>query len=214
MEPLRSAGSARHSVDAMARRTAALINVLTGTEGPEHLEPTADPEAVGAVLRAYGEVASDDEHGAAERTGRAMGALDPLALSADDLIEMREAALRLRTVFAAEGVDEAAARLNELLALTEGRLRLSAHRGASPWHPHLDGDDDGPWGEWLLASSALALTVLIWDRQRPPGGICASTTCRNVFLTQGSGPVRRYCSRRCATRERVAAHRRAQRTDR
>ena len=32
---------------------------------------------------------------------------------------------------------------------------------------------------------------------------------QNAFITQGSGPERRYCSRRCATRERVAAHRRS-----
>ncbi|MGW5764750.1 CGNR zinc finger domain-containing protein, partial [Streptomyces tendae] len=49
---------------------------------------------------------------------------------------------------------------------------------------------------------------LVWDRQRPPGRTCASGSCRNVFIAQGSGPERRYCSRRCATRERVAAHRR------
>ncbi|WP_143667318.1 CGNR zinc finger domain-containing protein, partial [Streptomyces sp. ms184] len=58
--------------------------------------------------------------------------------------------------------------------------------------------------------SCLALTVLVWDRQRPPGRICASPSCPDVFINQGSGPDRRYCSRRCATRERVAAHRRQQ----
>ncbi len=45
-----------------------------------------------------------------------------------------------------------------------------------------------------------------------PGGPVeqdASPACRNVYLTLGSGPPRRYCSRRCATRERVAAYRRA-----
>ncbi|MGH3238957.1 MAG: CGNR zinc finger domain-containing protein [Spirillospora sp.] len=98
--------------------------------------------------------------------------------------------------------------LNGLLGRTRGRLRLTSHDGRSPWYPHLDGDDDAPWAEWFLASSCLALTVLIWDRQRPPGGICASPGCSNVYLTQGSGPPRRYCSRRCATRDRVAAHRR------
>ncbi|MFF3935248.1 CGNR zinc finger domain-containing protein [Streptomyces phaeofaciens] len=30
-----------------------------------------------------------------------------------------------------------------------------------------------------------------------------------MFVALGSGPERRYCSRRCATRERVAAHRRS-----
>ncbi|ESQ00657.1 Hypothetical protein B591_04849 [Streptomyces sp. GBA 94-10 4N24] len=49
----------------------------------------------------------------------------------------------------------------------------------------------------------------LWDRQLPPGAVCASASCQDVFLTQGAGPTRRYCSRRCATRERVAAHRRA-----
>ncbi|MGG7613608.1 CGNR zinc finger domain-containing protein, partial [Streptomyces sp. ZG43] len=81
--------------------------------------------------------------------------------------------------------------------------------GTAPWHPHLDSDDEAAWGEWLLASSCMALAVLLWDRQLPPGAVCASASCQDVFLTQGGGPTRRYCSRRCATRERVAAHRRA-----
>ena len=121
---------------------------------------------------------------------------------------LRAHAVPLREVFAAADADHAAAALNGLLGRTAGRLRLSSHHGRTPWHPHLDGDDDAPWAEWFLASSCLALTVLIWDAQRPPGGVCASPSCGNVYLSQGSGPPRRYCSRRCATRERVAAHRR------
>jgi predicted RNA-binding Zn ribbon-like protein len=165
----------------MARRTAALINVLTD----EHVQPGA----VATVLREYGET-------------------EPVELTSQDISQMYAAATRLREIFTADHVDLAAGRLNRLLADHTGPLRLSAHGGSSPWHPHLDRDDDGPWGEWLLASSCLALTVLLCDRQRAPGGVCASPSCRNVFITQGSGPQRRYCSRRCATRERVAAHRR------
>ncbi|QDY75934.1 CGNR zinc finger domain-containing protein [Streptomyces qinzhouensis] len=179
----RDGWSARHSVAAVAVRTAALVNVLSGPGDPA-------PEEVAAVLRAHGERVTD-------------------GLSVTDVARLREAAGRLRAVFAAEDVDAAAERLNALLPLSSGPLRLTSHGGDSPWHPHLDSDDDAPWGEWLLASSSLALTVLVWDRQRPPGGVCASPACEHVFLTQGSGPVRRYCSRRCATRERVAAHRRA-----
>ncbi|MET9670476.1 CGNR zinc finger domain-containing protein [Streptomyces sp. NPDC006475] len=182
MEPTNSDWSARHSVQAVALRTAALVNALSH-EG-------VSPRSVSTVLRAHGEG-------------------DAVELSERDVAEMRAAALQLREVFAADGTDEAAARLNRLLSLSTGALRLTSHGGRSPWHPHLDRDDDGPWGEWLLASSCLALTVIVWDRQRPPGGVCASPACGNVFLTQGSGPARRYCSRRCATRERVAAHRRA-----
>lgn len=180
--PDRAEWSTRLSVQATARRTAALVNALTQDAGPT-------PAELAALLREHGE------------TG-------PLRLTPEDVAEMREPARLLRQVFAAETADAAAAAVNRLLAMAPGPFRLTSHGGGTPWHPHLDRDDDGPWGEWLLASSCLALAVAIWDRQRPPGGVCASPSCGNVFLTQGSGLPRRYCSRRCATRERVAAHRR------
>ncbi|WP_415950937.1 CGNR zinc finger domain-containing protein [Streptomyces sp. KLOTTS4A1] len=174
--------STRHSVLATARRTAALVNVLA--------EDHPDPADVVDALRDHGET-------------------DPIDLAARDVADMHAAAALLRKVFAAEHADDAAAALNRLLRAHTGPLRLTSHGGSTPWHPHLDRDDNAPWSEWLLASSCMALTVLVWDRQRPPGRICESASCRNVFITQGSGPERRYCSRRCATRERVAAHRRS-----
>lgn len=174
--------STRHSVHTTAQRTAALVNALA--------DDSPDPADVADVLRAYGET-------------------DPIDLTPRDVAAMRAAAALLREVFAAEDADGAAAALNHLLRDHAGPLRLTSHGGSTPWHPHLDHDDDAPWDEWLLASSCMALAVLVWDRQRPPGRICASPSCQNVFITQGSGPERRYCSRRCATRERVAAHRRA-----
>ncbi|MEU6382317.1 CGNR zinc finger domain-containing protein [Streptomyces bauhiniae] len=175
--------STRHSVLMTAQRTADLINALADDD--------AAPADVAAVLRAYGETDVD--------------------LSPREVTGMRASAALLREVFAADGTDTAAATLNRLLHAHTGRLRLSSHDGTTPWHPHLDRADDAPWAEWFLASSCLALTVLLWDRRRPPGGTCASPSCGGVYVTQGSGPPRRYCSRRCATRERVAAHRRAKR---
>ncbi|QNP68406.1 CGNR zinc finger domain-containing protein [Streptomyces roseirectus] len=174
----------RHSPARTAHRTVALVNVLTTGE--------AGPEAVAAVLREYGEA-------------------DPLDLDAADVAGMRAAARRLREVFAAGNVDEAAGRLNHLLADACGPVRLTSHGGHTPWHLHLDRHDEAPWAEWFLASSCMTLAVLLWDRQRPPGGVCASTSCANVFLTGTSGTPRRYCAPRCATRERVAAHRKAAR---
>jgi predicted RNA-binding Zn ribbon-like protein len=192
--------STRHSVHAVARRTEALVNALTGQgrygsrgadgrDGRDGADGPA-PEEVARLLR---------EHGESE----------PVTVTPADVAELRTAALALREVFAAAGTDAAAAALNRLLARGTGPLRLTAHDGDSPWHPHLDRADDAPWGEWFLASSCLCLTVLLWERQRPPGGLCAAPGCGNVYLTLGSGVPRRYCSRRCATRERVAAHRRA-----
>jgi predicted RNA-binding Zn ribbon-like protein len=175
--------SSRHSVLTMAHRAAALVNVLTGGAPPA-------PQDVAAVLREYGEA-------------------EPIELTADDVEALRTAADVLREVFTVADTDEAATVLNRLLHAHTGPLRLSAHGGSAPWHPHLDQDDEAPWDEWFLASSCMALTVLLWDRQLPPGRTCASATCRNVFVSRGNRPERRYCSRRCATRERVAAHRRA-----
>ncbi|GHG09882.1 CGNR zinc finger domain-containing protein [Streptomyces filamentosus] len=172
--------SARHSTVAMALRTAALVNALA--------DPAAGPREIAGVLLAHGED-------------------PPLTVTAEDVPPMRAAAVRLREVFAAASVDEAAALLDPLLAARTGPLRLTSHGGASPWHPHLDASDDAPWPEWFLASGCLALAVLLWDRQAPPGRTCASARCGDVFVPHGSGPERRYCSRRCATRERVAAHR-------
>ncbi|MFF1695117.1 CGNR zinc finger domain-containing protein [Streptomyces sp. NPDC058257] len=171
----------RHSVLRTAQRAAALVNVLTTVETPT-------PEDVAAVLRAYGEA-------------------DPLDVSRQDVRQMRPVADSLRDVFASPDVDAAATRLNGLLAGGSGPARLTSHEGRTPWHIHLDSDDDAPWAEWFLASSCMAMTVLVWNRQRPPGGVCAARRCTDVFVTSG-GPPRRYCSGRCATRERVASHRR------
>src|SRR3954453_2566160 len=75
------------------------------------------------------------------------------------------------------------------------------------WHLHADAADDGPWGAWLVTSSALGLAALLAERQDVPGGLCASASCGKPFAHTGGGSPRRYCSPRCATRERVAAHR-------
>jgi hypothetical protein len=176
--------STRHSVLATARRTAALVNALA--------DPQPQPRTIADLLCAHGE------------TG-------PLHLTPADIRGMRTGAALLRDVFAAPDTDAAAHTLNRLLADHTGSLRLTSHHGSTAWHPHLDSRDDAPWAEWFLASSCMALTALVWNRQRPPGGLCAATGCHHVYLDEGSGRPKRYCSRRCATRERVAAHRRAQR---
>ncbi|WTG23447.1 CGNR zinc finger domain-containing protein [Streptomyces decoyicus] len=165
-----------------AQRAAALVNVLAGEK--------STPEDVAAVLREHGEA-------------------DPLEVSREDVKQMRVVAGSLRDVFTSPDVAEAATRLNRLLAEGSGPARLTSHGGRTPWHIHLDGDDEAPWSEWFLASSCMAMAVLIWDRQRPPGGVCASSRCTNVYVAGGSGAPRRYCSGRCATRERVASHRRS-----
>ncbi|MFJ7217167.1 CGNR zinc finger domain-containing protein [Amycolatopsis sp. NPDC098790] len=145
------------------------------------------PAAVAQVLRAHGE--------------------PDVRLSSDDLAELRAAAVSLREVFAAPDAASAASVLNALFAAYAGPPRLTDHEEGYGWHLHADAADDGPWGAWLVTSSALGLASLLAERQDVPGGLCASPSCGKPFAHTGGGSPRRYCSPRCATRERVAAHR-------
>ncbi|WP_246266737.1 CGNR zinc finger domain-containing protein [Nonomuraea typhae] len=169
-----------HSTKAMAARAVALCEALLWGE------PT--PDSVAGVLRAHGE-------------------REPLRLSPADVRAMRSAATGLVEVLGAETPAKAALLLNAILADAAHPPRLTDHGGATTWHLHVDRADDGPWAEWFLASSAMAFAVLLADHQRVPGGLCASASCGRPFLHLGGGSPRRYCTARCATRERVAAHR-------
>ncbi|MFB9203338.1 CGNR zinc finger domain-containing protein [Nonomuraea spiralis] len=169
-----------HSTRAMAVRAVELCVALL------HEQPTVS--SVTEVLRRHG------EHG-------------DLGLDDSDVAAMRAAAARLRDVLGAGDAGAAAGLLNGLLSEAARPPRLTSHRGTTSWHLHVDSGDDASWGEWFLASSAMALAVLVADHQRVPGGLCASAGCGRPYLDLGGGSPRRYCSARCATRERVAAHR-------
>jgi predicted RNA-binding Zn ribbon-like protein len=168
------------SARAAAQRAVDLLEVLSA--------PEPDVERVRAVLEAHGETGVD--------------------LTSGDVQALRAAAQELHEVFAARDVGEAADVLNRLLAKYAHPPWLTDHADGFGWHLHVDAADDGPWCAWLVTSSALGLAVLLADRQAPPGGLCAASGCGKPFAHWGGGSPRRYCSTRCATRERVAAHRR------
>lgn len=168
------------AVQALVDRTADLLNTLAA--------PDVTVGEVDAVLRAHGEI-------------------DPVT-TAQDVADLCAAAEQLRSALAADSLDSAAEQVNALLARTAYPPRLSNHGGAFSWHLHVDSDDEeAPLSEWFLASASMLLALLISDRQRLPGGVCAARGCELVFIDTAYGSRRRYCSRRCATRERVAAHR-------
>lgn len=173
------------SAIAAAQRAAALTAVLRPREPGQ---PVAVTDVV-RVLRDHGEP-------------------EPIELTDADIRQMRAVAADLHAVFAAPGTADAARQLNRLLRIWAGAPRLTAHDDTA-WHIHLDTTDSGPWAQWLATSSAMALATLLTDRQAKPGGLCAALDCRKPFADLGRGAPRRYCSARCATRTRVAAHRRA-----
>jgi hypothetical protein len=161
------------------QRAVDLLNVL--------LVPAPHPASVAQVLRDHGE--------------------PDVSLSPEEVGELRAAALELREVFAAPDVASAASVLNALFAAYAGPPRLTDHEEGYGWHLHADAADDGPWGAWLVTSSALGLASLLAERQDVPGGLCASPSCGKPYAHTGGGSPRKFCSSRCATRERVAAHR-------
>lgn len=124
----------------------------------------------------------------------------------DDLMDMKAVSRQLYVVFAAKSTQEAATTLNVILGKYGHAPRLSTH-DKTPWHMHVDSNDDASWSEWFAASSALALAVLLAEKQHNPAGLCASPSCGRPFIDLGKGGGRSYCSPRCATRERVAAYR-------
>ncbi|WP_033259551.1 MULTISPECIES: CGNR zinc finger domain-containing protein [Kitasatospora] len=140
------------------------------------------------------------------RHGERPAELAPDAFTDADLSELRDAARQLADLLAEPDPDAAAAALNATLAAHAVAPRLSRHDGHA-WHLHVDRADAG-WGEWLLASSALALAQLLTEHGRPVWGECAAPGCRTLHLGPGPGSPRRYCSPACASRTRVAEHRR------
>ncbi len=177
--PITSLGSATHA----AKRAADIVCIL---QNKDVHNPDVLIKRLNEVLEAYGE--HDSKVAQAEL---------------DDLVAVSG---KMYMVFAAQGVECTAMLLNTILAEYAHAPRLSSH-GNNPWHLHIDSSDHAPWAEWFAASSALALATLLAEKQRNPGGLCASQTCGRPFIDLGKGGGRNYCSPKCSTRERVAAYR-------
>ncbi|MCK7626160.1 CGNR zinc finger domain-containing protein [Streptomyces sp. RS10V-4] len=141
------------------------------------------------------------------RHGESPADLTERAFTERDADALRGAAARITAVLTETDTDRAAHALNDLLAACGARPRLSRH-GGHPWHLHVDRGDEASWADWFLASSALALAQILTEYGRVPWGECAAAGCTVLYLGTGPGSARRYCSSACATRERVAAHRR------
>ncbi|GGU48619.1 hypothetical protein GCM10010211_11060 [Streptomyces albospinus] len=117
---------------------------------------------------------------------------------------------RVACLLAESDVDRVALAINALLAECGARPHLSRH-GGHPWHLHVGRGDDASWADWFLASSALALAQVLTEYGRVPWGECAAAGCTTLYSGTGPGSARRYCSLTCASRDRVAAHRRRKR---
>ncbi|MFH8567926.1 CGNR zinc finger domain-containing protein [Streptomyces sp. NPDC017993] len=158
-------------------------------------DPELPREAMAELLARHGESPDD---------------LTERSFSRKDADGLRSAVIRITGVLTETDTDRAAQALNDLLAECGARPRLSRHDGHA-WHLHVDRGDDASWADWFLAAGALALAQILTEYGHVPWGACGSSRCSTLYLGTGPGSARRYCSTACASRERVAAHRRRQR---
>lgn len=130
-----------------------------------------------------------------------------VALDAPESVELplRAWARRLRTVFDADVLADAAAAVNALLADVPIEPHLTAHDGHG-WHLHYT-PPEADLVERVRATTAFALATLVSEYGLERHGRCAATGCDRVFADTSRNAARRYCSSPCANRSAVAAHR-------
>jgi predicted RNA-binding Zn ribbon-like protein len=179
-------------MDAVVTVAVRLVNMLTPGEahGRTYLPPGPDllPAAVTAALRA--------------------GRTEVWDVTPDEAAGFGMAAAALREVFdaVADGrLDEAARRVNALLAFTGARPLLDRHDG-EPWHLHFHGADDSLVIGWT-AGCATGLAVVLGSDLRGRLGVCTADHCDRVYVDASRNGTRRFCSTACQNRVKAAAFR-------
>ena len=117
-----------------------------------------------------------------------------------DLEAMRELRTDLRAIFesVAAGDETAAAeRLNSLLIRHPVHPQISGHDGQR-WHLHIT--ESGSVPDRYAAGAAMGLAVYASAEGLDRLAICASGSCRNVYIDTSSNRSRLYCSDQCAGR--------------
>lgn len=122
-----------------------------------------------------------------------------------DMEGFAQLATGIRGVFEAQDAATRVRRLNALLAWHEPAPYIAEHDGQEP-HFHFV-SDDGPDVHRVGASLAMALAHVLVDFGAQRLGHCPAPGCRNVFVDHTRNGSQRFCSKTCATRVHVAAHR-------
>lgn len=167
--------------------TVAIVNALTDGEayGRPYLAPSGEalPAAVVAVLP--------------PRADR--------VVPQEEAEYFAKAAHRMRQVFEAQDVDEAAGLVNALLLETGARPQLDRAPG-EPWQLHFHGADDSLAVGWT-AGCATALALAVGSALAGRLGVCQASQCDRVFVDGSRNGVRQFCSPSCQSRTKAAAFR-------
>ncbi|HVB42223.1 MAG TPA: CGNR zinc finger domain-containing protein [Streptosporangiaceae bacterium] len=180
-------------VDAVVTVAVRLANALTpgDARGRPYLPPGGGASLAAAAT-------------AALRAGRP----DSRSATPAEATEFAAIALALRRVFdavAAGDIDDAAARVNELLRQTGARPWLDKHDG-EPWHLHFHGADESLVTGWA-AGCATGLAVVLGSDLHGRLGVCTADRCDRVYVDTSRNGTRRFCSTACQNRVKAAAFR-------
>ncbi|MFE0200818.1 CGNR zinc finger domain-containing protein [[Kitasatospora] papulosa] len=128
------------------------------------------------------------------------------AQMADQQLDLLRAwRLRLWEAFAAPTTPVQVAVVNQLLADAAAHPYVSTHDGQPP-HLHY-ADENADVVTRVRAATAAGLALVLTETNPCRLGRCAAKGCRTVFVDISRNGRREYCSRLCATRVHVSAHR-------
>lgn len=119
--------------------------------------------------------------------------------------ELREWAVRLQTVFAAEDQAARCTAVNDLLAAGVRRVFLTTHDDMLP-HLHF-ADASETLVERVRAVTAGGLAIFMTEAAGERLGVCAWRDCHRVFADTSRGGNRTYCSARCGNADAVRRYR-------
>ena len=175
--------------------TVLLSNRLSpGLDGGRPVAAPADDAALRSAVRS-----------ALEERGYVLGRSSVHAL---DARQISDAVAVSRSVIEAIDRDDlaSAARLtNDLLLETGARPQLDPGDGGR-WGLHFHGPDDAlgvGWSAGIAAGLAMALGTPDAGRL----GVCGADSCDRVYLDTSRNGGRQFCSTRCQSRTKAAAHR-------
>ncbi len=178
-------------VERLLEATVALVNLASpGEAHGAAYEPPAGDDLVRGVA---------DATSSPERRSR------PTATEAGALLAVVP---QVRDVFEAADRDDLAAAasvVNDLLAATAARPRLDSD-DEGRYQLHFHGPDDGfvrGWQAGLASGLAMAVGSDLGGRL----GVCAAPACDRVYVDGSKNGTRRFCSARCQSRVKAAAHR-------
>ena len=128
----------------------------------------------------------------------------PRRVTPGDLEALRELRPRLRKVFEAGSIQDAAATLNGLLEEVEARPQLVETEDG--WDVRFVPGSSSVRSQ-VQAAAAIGLMHVVQAHGLARFGICNDANCRDVFVDVSRNRSRRYCNSICSTRTNVAAYR-------